>query len=773
MLFDAVELSVKQTPELKDLIGDLFSGEVRSGVDCQTCGFHSSAREPFLDLSLSIDDPGIRTLADALKAYFQAELLCHENCYRCPSCDRMTEAVRTQSLSKSPYCLFLHLKRFTLDPRTMARCKVNKEVQFPFVLDVSPYLHSETAGESNQLAQDQLYQLYSVLVHSGSATGGHYCAYTLSFEERKWYLFNDAEVREAAELEVIKTFGDSLNSNAQLYTGSSAYVLCYRRISAANLQEEVVVPVHVQSALEDVQPAVRSTELSGALLKVQVHFSHQMVTLELPEDEGLDRLLEMAKAAYGLEAIRTPDIRFRRIDLETGCDLETFQPCDQRPLQSLRLGNLQALQIDLKDAGSVFEEIDTISLLVYSWNEACWQSDKPISEKSDPVRFDVLRNCLVADLLFRISADFCIPIELLCVLTAQREFLSSPNYHLATVSEVLKANTALYIEFLPESNAESQWERELDCEKHRIFVRFSITPLQIESKVLVDDRISVAQLADIIAKEGNIAMAEYCIRLEGEEIVDMETSVQRLAGNRSEFSLEVDSKPPADRMNLTFAVAELDVEHCYRFTQVCQLAVPEQAACFSVQQALVPKLPFAGLRADQLLLRPRIGQRLGRPLRQEDTFKACKLYEQRNFAVQLFECFAPKLTDEEVLIVVKVLESGRFQSIQELPVLQHLSLEDFGELLALRTGLSAALEVAKVGVGTSAAEARKERWVQLAGRGFQLLSESPWFVGPEGALFLYFLCSVREERRADTEEEAKGNNRSGERALKIVVKPIE
>lgn len=769
MLFDAIELSVKQTPELKDLIGDLFSGEVRSGVECQVCGFHSYARESFLDLSLSIDDPGIRTLEDALKAYFQTELLCHENCYMCPSCDRMTEAVRTQALAKSPYCLFLHLKRFTLDPRTLTRCKVNKEVQFPFVLDMSPYLHSETAGESNQLAPDQLYQLYSVLVHSGSAMGGHYCAYIQSFEERKWYLFNDTEVREAAEMEVIKTFGDSLNSNAQLYAGSSAYVLGYRRIAAANLQE-TVVPPHVQSALEDVQPALR-TEPNGALLKVQVHFRHQMITFQLPEDEGLDRLLEMAKAAYGLEAVRVPNIRFRRIDLETGCELETFQPSDQRPLQTLCLGNLQALQIDVTD--SLFEEMDSIPLLLYSWNEACWQADRRIAEKTTAIRFVVLRNCLVADLLFRIAAEFCIPIELLCVLTAEREFLSSPNYHLATVSEVLKANTALYIEVLSESNAESQWERELDCEKHRILVHFTCIPLQIESKALVDDRISVAQLAEIIAKEGNVAMADYCLRLDGQEIVDMDTSVQRLAGNRSEFHIEVDSKPPADRVNLTFAVAELDLEQCYRFTPVCQLAVPEQAACFSVQQALLPKLPFAGLRAEQLLLRPRVGQRLGRPLRLEDTFKTCKICEQRNFAVQLFECSAPKLTDEEVLIVVKVLESGRFQSIQEIPVLQHLSLEDFGELLALRTGVGAAtLEVAKVGVGTSAAEARNERWVQLAGRGFQLLSESPWFVGPEGALFLYFLCRVREAGRGVAAEEAKGNN-SGERALKIVVKPIE
>ena len=777
VLFDAIELSVKHTPEMKDLIGDLFSGEVRSGVECQTCGLHSYAREPFLDLSLCIDDPEVRTVDDALKAYFQPELLCHDNCYMCQSCGRKTEAVRTQSLLKSPYILFLHLKRFTLDHRTLTRCKINKEVQFPFVLDLSMYMQRETTGESNQQAQDQMYELYSVLVHSGSAMGGHYCAYVLGFEERKWYLFNDSEVREAAEVEVMKTFGDSLNSNAQLYTGSSAYVLCYRRISPSNLQDVTAVPAHILSALEEIQPVVRSTEPSGALLKVQVHYHHQMVTLELPEDESLNRLLDIAKVTYGLEGVQDRDIRLCRFDMETGYELDTFQPTDQRPLHSLHLGNLQVLQIQVKHPGAQFDEADTLPLLIYSWNEACWESEKPISEKSTPTRFLVLRNCLIADLLFRIAADTGIPIELLCVLTAQREFLSSPNYHLATVSEVLKANTALYIEMLPESNAESQWERELERENHRIVVNFTSDHLQIRSKVMADDRISVAELADIIAKQENIDMTDYCIRLDSEEIVDMGSSLQRLSANRRELSVEIDPKPPSDRINLNFVIAELvsEGEHCYSFTPICKLAVPEQATCLSVQQALLPKLPFAGLRAEQLLLRPKIGQRLGRPLQQHDTFKMCKIYEQRNFAIQLFESSAPVLADEEVLIVAKVLESGRFVSVQELPVLQHISLEDFGVLLALQTGLDREkLEVTKGGVEMSASEARNERWVQLDGRIFQLLSESPWFVGPDGAIFLYCLCSVREEKEdLKTEEESKGNNRSQEKALKIVVRPLD
>jgi ubiquitin carboxyl-terminal hydrolase 47 len=49
---------------------------------------------------------------------------------------------------------------------------------------------------------DLVYELYSVLVHSGSAMGGHYYAYIKSFEDGKWYNFNDSDVREIDSEEI-------------------------------------------------------------------------------------------------------------------------------------------------------------------------------------------------------------------------------------------------------------------------------------------------------------------------------------------------------------------------------------------------------------------------------------------------------------------------------------------------------------------------------------------------------------------------------------------
>mmetsp|Transcript_33433 Transcript_33433/g.51320 ORF Transcript_33433/g.51320 Transcript_33433/m.51320 type:complete len:418 (-) Transcript_33433:1242-2495(-) len=78
---------------------------------------------------------------------------------------------------------------------------------------------------------DFVYELFSILIHSGGAMGGHYYAYIKSFEDGLWYNFNDSNVSRIPDKEVkdeiSKMFG---GDNA-----TSAYQLQYRRTT---LKEE-------------------------------------------------------------------------------------------------------------------------------------------------------------------------------------------------------------------------------------------------------------------------------------------------------------------------------------------------------------------------------------------------------------------------------------------------------------------------------------------------------------------------------------------------------
>uniref|UniRef100_A0A7S4BAA5 USP domain-containing protein n=1 Tax=Chrysotila carterae TaxID=13221 RepID=A0A7S4BAA5_CHRCT len=71
------------------------------------------------------------------------------------------------------------------------------------------------------------YELYAVLVHSGSASFGHYYALIKDLEEGDWHEFNDSVVRPIKASDLSKTFG-----GAESGWGASAYMLLYRQVDA-------------------------------------------------------------------------------------------------------------------------------------------------------------------------------------------------------------------------------------------------------------------------------------------------------------------------------------------------------------------------------------------------------------------------------------------------------------------------------------------------------------------------------------------------------------
>lgn len=61
---------------------------------------------------------------------------------------------------------------------------------------------STNSGGTAQLPQNSsehmqgpyIYELFSIMIHSGSASGGHYYAYIKDFKSGHWFCFNDQNV---------------------------------------------------------------------------------------------------------------------------------------------------------------------------------------------------------------------------------------------------------------------------------------------------------------------------------------------------------------------------------------------------------------------------------------------------------------------------------------------------------------------------------------------------------------------------------------------------
>lgn len=171
---------------------------------------HVSEREEHF-FALSVDISKKQHLSESLELYVQGETLDGENAYFCERLQRKVSATKRICIKTLPQTLVCHLKRFEFDFDTMEKVKINDYLEFPMELDMRPYTSkalSDAGGlsvlESND-AEDTLYDLVGVVVHSGSSDMGHYYSFVKDRNhEKRWLEFNDETVRVFNE----ETMGD-------------------------------------------------------------------------------------------------------------------------------------------------------------------------------------------------------------------------------------------------------------------------------------------------------------------------------------------------------------------------------------------------------------------------------------------------------------------------------------------------------------------------------------------------------------------------------------
>ena len=102
--------------------------------------------------------------------------------------------------------LTIQLQCFAFSPspnQTNNSLKLNHHVQFPFTLPLSKYM-AFTTIQNNISEPKLLYQLYGVIVHSGtSLEDGHYYSYIQSHKDLQWYKMNDKSIQQVHPNEVL------------------------------------------------------------------------------------------------------------------------------------------------------------------------------------------------------------------------------------------------------------------------------------------------------------------------------------------------------------------------------------------------------------------------------------------------------------------------------------------------------------------------------------------------------------------------------------------
>uniref|UniRef100_A0A8C7E360 Ubiquitin carboxyl-terminal hydrolase 47 n=1 Tax=Naja naja TaxID=35670 RepID=A0A8C7E360_NAJNA len=370
VMFDALEQKWKQT-EQADLINQLYQGKLKDYVRCLECGYESWRIDTYLDIPLVIRPYGANqafaSVEEALHAFIQPEILDGANQYFCERCKKKCDARKGLRFLHFPYLLTLQLKRFDFDYTTMHRIKLNDRMTFPEELDMGSFIdiedekspqtesctdsgaENEGSCHSDQMSNDfsnddgidegiclesnsaaeriskvvseknsLLYELFSVMVHSGSAAGGHYYACIKSFSDDQWYSFNDQHVSKITHEDIKKTYGGSSGTrgyySSAFASSTNAYMLIYRLKDTtrnAKFLEVNEYPEHIKRLVEKEkeleEQEKRQREIERNTCKIKLFCMHPVKQimmenkLEVHKDKTLKEAVELAYKIMDVE----------------------------------------------------------------------------------------------------------------------------------------------------------------------------------------------------------------------------------------------------------------------------------------------------------------------------------------------------------------------------------------------------------------------------------------------------------------------------------------
>ena len=172
LLFDVLERILYDTP-FNNIINNIYKVNYISNMRCCNCGNLKSKIESEYVLNLQILN--MKGLKESLYSSYGFEEIIED--YKCENCDKKVSLKKWSKIISLPNYINFGLNRFSYDYTTFERIKLNNKFEFPLELNMKEYcdLSEKENGQIND--NDYLYELYGVIVHSGTPFSGHYYSY--------------------------------------------------------------------------------------------------------------------------------------------------------------------------------------------------------------------------------------------------------------------------------------------------------------------------------------------------------------------------------------------------------------------------------------------------------------------------------------------------------------------------------------------------------------------------------------------------------------------
>jgi len=601
VLFDALERVLKGT-EQEHLINDLYQGEMKDYVKCKECEHDSSRTDKYLDIPLVIRGFGstvpVKSVEEALGRFVQPEVLESDNQYKCEKCNKKVDAIKGLKFSSFPYLLTLQLKRFDFDYDTLRRIKLNDRVTFPLILDMNQFLaqdnmegvktelpvqpskrkRSDEEGAEQKMDVDKennnsngkeeeddtdfqtdmqnklangpyVYELYSVLIHRGSALGGHYYAYIKSFETNKWYEFNDSSVSEIPVEEIQKTFGEEADDKYRrpgmmyYHSSANAYMLMYRRIDAQKNKITVLekeIPEQLRKSVDDEvkrrKEKQEEKEREREMVTVKIHYEMGEKTIKLHNKLTLADAVVKCADAFGVTSKYPPEcIRLRNFQSYNEIPLEPFEgQILTKTLDDINWFSSKTVMLETRQPDEQFPAYNPSDMLLRVIRHNA--EDNKFSE-SQPVY--VHREATLGDLKKLLFTKFGIQPKFQRIIKENTGYgpdakiLEGDSKQLRSEHQIWEA-TKLYLEYCTDPESESPSFAEISRTKNMIEVKYNVPPKEeFDQTLCVSKKMTFKELKELLAPVVGITVDEFKVsRGMGHWRVEVKNESESLEENR-------------------------------------------------------------------------------------------------------------------------------------------------------------------------------------------------------------------------------------------------
>ncbi|OMJ83994.1 hypothetical protein SteCoe_14980 [Stentor coeruleus] len=273
VLSDALDKRMKGTLS-EGFYSKIFMGKIQNLILCKDIDVKSTRIESFSELQLNVK--GCKDIYESLDKYIEAEVLIGENQYDAGVFGKQ-DAQKLVSFESLPSVLQLQLKRFEYTPHNESMQKINDRFEFYEEIDLSKYIDSK---------DPHIYRLFSILVHTGSITGGHYYAYISPNLDNNWYKFNDVSVDQALPSQALEANygGETIEfevgdieklSEYSINSDRSAYMLVYINMAKKDsvLEDIGQVPLHMSIVVESEKKRKAEEEKHKAEMNQKIEIS--------------------------------------------------------------------------------------------------------------------------------------------------------------------------------------------------------------------------------------------------------------------------------------------------------------------------------------------------------------------------------------------------------------------------------------------------------------------------------------------------------------------